>query len=65
MPWPPGLGTPWGASEEMNNGAGVPGENLKIYDPGNGQVVEVSRTDFVAGTFEVAGWDRAWATAVP
>lgn len=120
MPWPPGLGTPpWGASDEMNNGAGVPGvgynvrlvdsdstkdaqhaydalsraadagtpaplyigdaaapqhvvlvvgregDSLTIYDPGTGRMVSVSQTDFVAGTFEVAGWDRAWATVAP
>lgn len=31
MPWPSAIGTsPWGASEEMNNGAGIPGTGYHV-----------------------------------
>lgn len=31
LPWPSGLGTPpWGAGEELNNGAGVPGTGYEV-----------------------------------
>lgn len=44
---------------------GATAETLTIYDPFVGTLVEVSRSDFVASSFDVAGWAQAWLVLLP
>ncbi len=44
---------------------GNDGDHLTIYEPYYGVEVTVSREDFAAGRFDVAGWAEPWFAVVP
>lgn len=39
---------------------GAAADVLTVYDPAVGHLVDVARSDFLAGTMSVAGWARPW-----
>lgn len=38
---------------------------LRVYEPSRGHLVDVPRAAFLAGTFELAGWDAPWFSVLP
>jgi hypothetical protein len=38
---------------------------MRFYEPAHGQLVDVSRADFVAAKVRLAGWDRPWFVVLP
>lgn len=40
-------------------------EGLRVYEPASGDVVHLSREQYVRGGFVVAGWTVPWAVVVP
>lgn len=43
----------------------VVGPGLATYEPASGRVLPVSRSAFVAGRLDLAGWERPWFIVVP
>lgn len=46
-------------------GLDLTADHLRLYDPAGGQVVDVARTDVVAGRVGVAGWNHVESVLVP
>ena len=44
---------------------GEVGRALRVYEPSRGQLVDVPRSAFLAGTLELAGWDTPWFSVLP
>lgn len=44
---------------------GEVGHALRVYEPSRGQLVDVTRAAFLAGTLDLAGWDTPWFSVLP
>ena len=40
-------------------------DRVRVYEPSAGDTVRVDRSDFLAGTLDLAGWDRPWFLVLP
>ncbi|HEX6148834.1 hypothetical protein [Nocardioides sp.] len=40
-------------------------DRVRVYEPGSGDTVRMHRTDFLAGSLDLAGWNRPWFVVLP